>query len=111
MSKTFFRRARIAGRAFSDLANWRDVLPLAASGQAVTKIQLRNGSILTAPPETALWPHFSDVWYHQSYTKFCSIPPNSIVVDIGANVGVFALFAARFARLVYAVEPASSNYS
>ena len=27
---------------------------------------------------TGLWPHFSDVWYHQSYTKFCPIPPNSL---------------------------------
>jgi FkbM family methyltransferase len=33
------------------------------------------------------------------------------VVDVGANVGVFSLFAARFARVVYALEPASSNYS
>lgn len=30
---------------------------------------------------------------------------------MGANVGVFSLFAARFARLVYALEPAASNYS
>ena len=34
-----------------------------------------------------------------------------MVIDVGANVGVFSLFAARFARLVYALEPASSNYS
>jgi FkbM family methyltransferase len=111
MSPGFFRRVRIAGQAFSDLANWSEVLPLAASGKAVTKIQLRSGSTLTAPPETGLWPHFSDVWYHRSYTKFCAIPSDSLVIDVGANVGVFSLFAARFARLVYAIEPAASNYA
>lgn len=111
MDTNFFRRAKIAGQAFLDLANWREVLPRAASGKTITKIQLRSGSVLTASPETALWPHFSDVWYHCSYTKFCPIPPNSLVVDVGANVGVFSLFAARSARLVYALEPASSNYS
>jgi FkbM family methyltransferase len=111
MNRNFLRRARIAGRAFSDLANWREVLPLAASGKAVTRIQLRSGSVLTAPPENALWPHFSDVWYHRTYTKFCQIPPDSLVIDVGANVGVFSLFAARFARVVYAIEPASSNYA
>ena len=111
MSTSFFRRARIAEQAFADVANWREVLPRAALGKAITKIQLRSGSVLTAPSETGLWPHFSDVWYHQSYTKFCPIPPDSLVVDVGANVGVFSLFAARFARLVYALEPASSNYS
>lgn len=111
MNISFFRRARIAGQAFLDVANWAEVLPRAASGKTITKIQLRNGSILTAVPENALWAHFSDVWYHQSYTKFCPIPQNSLVVDVGANVGVFSLFAARSARLVYALEPASSNYS
>lgn len=111
MSINFFRRARIAGQAFRDIANWREVLPRAASGKVITKIQLRSGSLLTAPPETGLWSHFSDVWYHLSYTKFCPIPPDSLVVDIGANVGVFSLFAARFARKVFALEPSSSNYS
>jgi FkbM family methyltransferase len=107
----FFRRAWIAGQAFGDIANWWEVLPRAAYGKAITNIQLRSGSILTATPETGLWPHFSDVWYHLSYTKLCPIPPDSLVVDVGANVGVFSLFATRFARLVYALEPASSNYS
>jgi FkbM family methyltransferase len=62
-------------------------------------------------PENALWPHFSDIWYHLSYTKHCAIPADSFVVDVGANVGVFSLFAARAARFVYALEPASSNFS
>lgn len=111
MSTSFFRRAKIAGQAIADVANWLEVLPRAASGKTITKIQLRSGSVLTAPPQNGLWPHFSDVWYHLSYTKFCPIPPDSLVVDVGANIGVFSLFAARFARLVYALEPASSNYS
>ena len=110
-STDFFRRARIAGQAFCDIANWREVLPHAASGKAVTEIQLRSGSVLTAPPETGLWSLFSDVWYHLSYTKLYPISPDSLVVDVGANVGVFSLFAARFSRVVYALEPASSNYS
>ena len=111
MELGFLRRARIAGHAFSDIANWREVLPRATVGKSVTEIRLRNGSIIKAPPENALWPHFSDIWYHLSYTKHCAIPPNSLVVDIGANVGVFSLFAARAARVVYSLEPASSNFS
>ena len=104
------RRARIATQAFSDIANWREVLPRAASGESVTEIRLRDGSIITASPENALWAHFSDIWYHLSYTRHCEIPRDALVVDIGANVGVFSLFAARHARLVYALEPASSNF-
>jgi FkbM family methyltransferase len=107
----FFMRTKIASLAFLDIANWREVLPRAAAGETVTEIRLRDGTVITAPPENALWPHFSDVWYHYTYTKRRPIPRGALVVDIGANVGVFSLFAARTARMVYALEPASSNFS
>lgn len=105
------RRAKIAGNAFWDLANWRDVLPRASAGEAVTEIRLRRGPVIVATPAHSLWPHFSDIWYHRSYTKCFSIPPDSVVVDVGANVGVFSLYAARTARQVYALEPSSANFS
>lgn len=111
MAIDVLRRAKIAAQAFFDIDNWRDVLPRAARGQPVTEIHLRKGQTISATPAVALWPHFSDIWYHRSYTKHCSIPAESVVVDIGANVGVFALLAARTARLVYALEPSSSNFS
>src|SRR5262249_3392888 len=56
-------------------------------------------------------PHFSDIWYHQAYTKHFSIPRGAVVVDVGANVGVFSVLASRTARIVYALEPASANFS
>lgn len=105
------RRAKIAGQAFLDVANWSEVLPQARSGKPVTEIRLRRGPVITATPAHSLWPHFSDIWYHRSYTRFSAIPRNSVVVDIGANVGVFSLFAARTARIVYALEPSSSNFA
>jgi FkbM family methyltransferase len=107
----FFTRAKIASFAFLDIANWREVLPRAAAGETVTEIRLRNGRVITAPMENALWAHFSDVWYHYTYGKRQEIPDGAIVVDIGANVGVFSLFAARRAEVVYALEPASANFS
>ena len=111
MAIDVLRRAKIASRAILDIENWRQVLPLAAKGKSVTEIRLREGPIVSALPEVSLWPHFSDIWYHRSYTKHCPIPSQSVVVDIGANVGVFALLASRTAHLVYALEPSSSNFS
>jgi hypothetical protein len=67
------------------------VLPRASAGKTVTEIRLRRGPVISATPEHSLWPHFSDIWYHQSYTKHFSIPSDSVVVDVGANVGVFSL--------------------
>jgi|SRR5580658_4754030 FkbM family methyltransferase len=110
MEVDFLRRAKIATHAFADIANWRQVLPRAAAGEIVTKIQLRSGSTITALPDNVLWTQFSDIWYHRSYTKHCAMPPGAVVLDVGANVGVFALFAARVARIVYSLEPASLNF-
>jgi len=90
-----FRRARVAVDAC----------------EPVTEIRLRNGSVLTDPAENRLWPTFSDIWYHAAYASHCAIPEDAVVVDIGANVGAFSLFAARVARVVYSLEPASSNFS
>ena len=111
MKADILRRAKIAGQAFWDVANWRQVLPRASAGKTVTEIRLRRGPVISATPEHSLWPHFSDILYHQSYTKHFSIPSGSLVVDVGANVGVFSLFAARTARIVYALEPSSANFS
>jgi len=111
MGIAFFRRMRIASEAFIDIENWREVLPRAAAGETVTEIRLRTGPAITALPESKLWPVFSDIWYHSSYTRHFSIPRGALVVDVGANVGVFSVFASRTARLVYSLEPASANFS
>jgi FkbM family methyltransferase len=110
MKADVLRRAKIAGQAFWDVANWREVLPRASAGKTITEIRLRRGPVISATAEHSLWPHFSDIWYHRSYTKHFSVPSGSVAVDVGANVGVFSLFAARTARIVYALEPSSSNF-
>ncbi len=38
-------------------------------------------------------------------------PPKGIVLDLGANIGAYSLYAARTAKHVYAFEPESSNYT
>lgn len=38
-------------------------------------------------------------------------PPTGIVLDLGANIGAYALYAAQTATVVYAYEPESSNFS
>lgn len=37
-------------------------------------------------------------------------PPTGIVIDLGANIGAFSLYAARTATQVFAFEPESSNF-
>ena len=42
--------------------------------------------------------------------EFVSVMPNSVVVDVGANIGAFSIFAARCARQVFALEPEPENF-
>lgn len=43
--------------------------------------------------------------------KLYGDPPSGVVVDLGANIGAFSLYAARTATRVYAFEPESSNFA
>ena len=42
--------------------------------------------------------------------EFVSIVANSVVVDVGANIGAFTVFAARWAEKVFAFEPELANF-
>ena len=42
--------------------------------------------------------------------KFVSISPNSVVVDVGANIGAFTIFASQWAKKIYSFEPVSDNF-
>lgn len=75
-------------------------------------------------PEHTVWKHdfqfgirlgTSDEWtideVFDAYTvgNFV-IPNNEIVVDIGAHIGTFSIFASRFASVVYAYEPEPDSF-
>ena len=55
---------------------------------------------------------FDDIWSRRVYeSDTCAIRPGDTVIDVGANVGFFALHAARVPGVtVYAYEPLAENY-
>lgn len=65
--------------------------------------KLDNGIILTMP-EQAL-PLINEIWEHQVYNRIYSIKENDIVFDVGANIGMFGLYAATKGAKVYCFEP------
>jgi len=86
--------------------NWSEVLrnPPAGSGQSVLK--LRNGVVLAAPADPYFEAVVREIFFDHVYTRFgCGLRPEDDVVDIGANVGVFSVYAARTVRRVFAFEP------
>ena len=72
------------------------------------KVHLRNGQVIHLSNDPADIVTVFLIFAREDYGK---IESGAVVVDIGANIGVFALFAAfSGARSVYAFEPSASSY-
>lgn len=82
-----------------------------AVGKNPDKLLLKNGIELYAPKNHPLIEMFSEIFIQNVYTPSnFQIGPNDIGIDIGANIGIFSLFAAKATHnLVYAFEPFTEN--
>lgn len=112
------RLARIPKRLQQDwqiaslLKNWREVLYSKLTGKSIEAIDFRSGLILRSPPQVRLDFLFQEVWLDEIYCPpGYEIKNEDIVIDIGANIGVFAAYAATRASnvKVLAFEPFPEN--
>lgn len=75
------------------------------------KFRLKNGINILARSGTFDRNAIREIFIHKTYNpKGFEISKKDIVVDIGAHIGTFSLFASQFANIVYAFEPISDNY-
>lgn len=90
--------------------NWTEVIASSAKGQEPSKIILKSG--LKIETEHYLRVVVREIFFQKIYNPVnLSIGDNDVVVDIGANNGVFTLYAASTTRnMVYAFEPAPRNF-
>lgn len=71
-------------------------------------IELRNGLKLACSHDPDDIVTLLEVFVERCYGE---IPRGSTVVDVGANIGVFALYAAQRARKVIAYEPSAESFN
>lgn len=94
------------------LRNWREVIAAYRCGGPIPQFELRNGAKLSGPAKSHLGFLFCEIWIDRTYNpqgyRVCA---GNVVVDVGANVGVFSVYAATQAPgvKVYAYEPAGEN--
>lgn len=91
--------------------NWYEIALPIATHKTPARVILKNGIRFNSG--AIYWP---DVWaiFHQGiYTPHnLPIERDDVVVDIGANIGVFTIYAAtRTQNTVYAIEPFPSNFA
>jgi FkbM family methyltransferase len=94
--------------------NW----PYALASKHVRKpgiLELRNGCRFEVRPRTTDRAMINEIFIGKSYSQGDSfrIADYDRVLDIGANIGAFAIYAANRAKRGYvcAVEPVSANFS
>jgi len=74
------------------------------------RVVLQGGEVLCSPADEQLVPLVEEIWVRQRYLPVdWRSAPGAVVVDIGANVGVFSVWAAHrlSAGRIVAVEPAA----
>jgi len=86
--------------------------PIGRRWNGTNRLKLRNGITLVAPREEPLLSLFEEVWVKRYYAPpGYTIAAGEVIIDIGAHVGTFTVWAAsanRQARVI-AVEPFGPN--
>ncbi|HEV3317493.1 MAG TPA: FkbM family methyltransferase [Candidatus Angelobacter sp.] len=81
----------------------------------IEECRLSNGLILRSDSRTPVQELYKEVYRARTYTPahFPAIQDNDVVIDLGANIGIFALYAASIAPTVrvHAFEPAAPTFA
>lgn len=101
------RRVRLQGLMAAQLANWREAWSAYASARPLPPLHFRNGLVLHSRPFDSAGFLFFEIFANGCYRRGLPAAIEGDVVDIGANIGAFALDAAvRFKTAsVHAYEP------
>jgi FkbM family methyltransferase len=95
--------------------NWpRHYLARRAGPKRTLTYELRNGLRIAMRPGTLDAAVFKEVFVHRLYApRGFEIGPRDVVIDVGAHIGCFSVFAARAASegRVIAFEPAPANFA
>src|SRR4051812_35408366 len=88
-------RVRRDFRVFRLLLNWREAIYAELKKSPLSSLKFRNGISIEAPPMGQLDFLFHEIWIEQIYTPpGYGVAPGDVVIDIGANLGIFATYAA-----------------
>jgi FkbM family methyltransferase len=109
----FFSRVKNNVEVFLRYKNWREILTETRKRETVSRVILRNGIQIHAPRNHPMLVSVVNETFFDKihFRKDISIKENDVVVDIGANVGIVAIFAAlRTKNTVHAFEPSPENF-
>lgn len=111
---SFYNKASAGLSYFRTLRNWPDVVRGHLTGSWPSQLVLRDDTRIDLLDSAAeIWA-FRSIFWEQCYE--CSLPPlrrDGVVIDLGANVGIFSVYAATHLvpqGRVFCVEPDPNCY-
>jgi FkbM family methyltransferase len=108
--RKLLRKIRDCLRAFFHYRNFLNVSGKIIHEMPICHIELRSGVIFDAPKNSNVAILVEEIFFTQDYIKHFPICKNDLVVDIGANIGIFSVFAAKHtSNRVYAFEALPEN--
>lgn len=91
--------------------NWLEIARCAVTNRPCSRFVLRNGFDLRFPGQhQSNLTIFDEIFLQRHYTRYFDVEGGDVVVDIGANAGIFAAYAVnRGCGRVVCVEPLPTN--
>lgn len=95
----------------NNYSNWIYVVICKLFHYPIKKIILKNGITIVGSDKSLVLDIVDEIFVREVYTPSgLNINKGDIVVDIGANIGIFSLYARlRGAKHIYSVEPLKKN--
>ena len=115
MVSDFFSKVRILVRSWKILKNWY-LYPLVyfkLTKKDYVIFETRSGLKIKIRVNSTDLMALTHVWMIQEYSNSdFDIHDNDIVIDVGAHIGLFALFASQFCKhgKIFCFEPIKENY-
>lgn len=110
-----FSRFQVIIKIIKLIKNWH-MYPIVYFGLTKSEhviFEMRNGFKIKLRTRSTDLMALTHVWLIQEYSRpGFEIQDNDIIIDIGAHIGLFALFAAQFCKKgkIYCFEPIKKNY-
>lgn len=86
---------------------WYLIVASRLIGKPLKKIQIANGITILGGDKSLIVDLIDEVFISETYNPDnMRILPGDVVIDVGANIGVFSLYASKMgARKIYSIEP------
>jgi len=115
LSTSLFEKTRILIKAIQLIKNWHLYVGLYINliKDEHVILETRKGIKIKIRVNSTDFMAFTHVWLLQEYGKSdFEIKDTDIVIDVGAHIGLFALFSSQFCKngIVYCFEPIKENF-